>query len=191
MRIIPLIYMKNRKIYTEREGPSVSLDTFLNQIDNDMEIYFFDLDGIEKDKPNLCTYQKLSGKCNMWLDAGPHNIGDITDLVMAGANSITIITNRFSAEDLKKIKEMTENKIYISIDSQEKQENLPNSINIEGAVVFGNKKQIEMNSDSRDFLKKIMSKCNLYIIENKKENIPFWEHFGVAGILFDFSKAKE
>ncbi|MCK5636091.1 MAG: hypothetical protein KAH91_01625 [Thermoplasmatales archaeon] len=193
MDLIPLIYMKNRKIHVERKGSPIPLDEFLNQIDENKEIYFLDIDGIEKDKPNLCTYQRLSGKGKMWVDVGPHTLGDVTDLVMAGATSITIRKKLFPIEELVKIEEMTESKIYIAVDLQDKKD--PDTLfpllqNIAGLVVNYDKKQIEMDFDSRELLRKLCNKYSVYAVESEKENIPYWEKIGVKGVLLDFSKAK-
>ena len=55
MEIIPLIRMEKRKILDDALS-----DNVLEQIDEEQIIYILDMDGIEKDKPNLCTYQRLS-----------------------------------------------------------------------------------------------------------------------------------
>ena len=194
MDLIPLIYMKNRKIYVDKEGSTISLDDLLNQVDDDKEFYFLDMDGIEKDKPNLCTYQRMSGRCKMWVDVGPHTLGDITDLVMAGATSITVRKKLFPIMELPKVEEMTENNIYIGVDLQDKKEQdvlFSPLHNIEGIVVILDRAQIEANFDSRDLLKQLCNKYQVYAAESEEENIPYWERIGVAGVLLDFSKVKK
>ena len=53
MKIIPLIYFQKRKIYAEKEGDALSLKELLSYLDKDTEIYVYDKDGIDRDKPNL------------------------------------------------------------------------------------------------------------------------------------------
>ena len=64
MKIIPLIRMEKRKILDDALS-----DNVLEQIEEEQIIYILDMDGIEKDKPNLCTYQN------------PTSFGLITDHV--------------------------------------------------------------------------------------------------------------
>jgi len=75
MEIIPLIYLKKRKILAEKEGECLSLNEMSEQINKDEKIYVLDIDGIEKDKPNLCLYPKLSENHKIWVDAGPRVLG--------------------------------------------------------------------------------------------------------------------
>jgi hypothetical protein len=121
-------------------------------------------------------------------------MGDVTDLFMAGAESITIRTKRFPAEGLGKIKEMTENKVYlgISLDDKAAPEFLTSQVNnIEGVVIIGNKKQTELYPDTESFLKKIANTNKLFVVESQKDNISYWERLGATGVMHDFSKVME
>jgi len=120
MEIIPLVYIKDRKPRLEgREHPSL-LAEVLEQLDEGSSIYFLDADGIEKDKPNLCTYQRLPSRQNMWIDAGPRVLGDVVDVVMAGATTIIVRQNLWPKLDIGRIKEFTENEIYMGVDLKHK-----------------------------------------------------------------------
>ena len=85
MEIIPLIRMEKRKILDDALS-----DNVLEQIDEEQIIYILDMDGIEKDKPNLCIYQRLSKSHDLRIDNGPRNLGDVVDATMAGATDITL-----------------------------------------------------------------------------------------------------
>ena len=85
-----MIYIKSRKIRIGRNSDSMSLKDFLKLTEDKKKIYIFDMDGLEKDKPNLCTYQRLSSFVELWVDNGPRNIGDVVDSTMAGATDITL-----------------------------------------------------------------------------------------------------
>jgi len=106
MKIIPLIYFQKRKIYAEKDGDALSLKELLSYLDKDTEIYVYDKDGIGRDKPNLCTYPKLSKHCKLWVDWGPRSLGDIVDAVMAGATNITLRKNLWPKADISNIREM-------------------------------------------------------------------------------------
>ena len=67
MELVPLIYVKNRKIHAEKDGKDISPDEVLERISKDRKIYVLDIDGIEKNKPNLCLYPKLSEHYEIWV----------------------------------------------------------------------------------------------------------------------------
>ena len=119
MDLLPLIYMKNRKIHLEKPSNSIPLKDFLKQAEAIKKLYILDLDGIEKDKPKLCTYQRLSSYVDLVVDFGPRNLGDVVDATMAGATDITLRKNLCPQLHIPDIKVITENKIYKNVDFAE------------------------------------------------------------------------
>ena len=113
MDIVPLIKMKNRKTVDEKSTLAFDI---IKEFDEEQIIYILDLDGINKNKPNLCTYQKVSKNYSIWVDNGPRNIGDVVDSFMAGATAITINKDLFSDLNIASIRDITENKIYLNLD---------------------------------------------------------------------------
>jgi len=59
MKIIPLIHLKKGKMIGPKHSDNFSLTDLLERYKDD-DLYILDQDGIEKNKPNLCIYQKLS-----------------------------------------------------------------------------------------------------------------------------------
>ena len=112
MEIIPCITLKNYKIMNN----SISVTNISEYIKEDEILYILDLDGLEKNKPNLCTFQKLSSKYQLWVDCGPRNIGDIVDIFMTGATSVTIRKVHFPSLNISDIRDISENKVYLNID---------------------------------------------------------------------------
>ena len=194
MEIIPLIYVENRKIQIEKQGESISLDDVLENIDKDKEIYFLDIDGIEKNKPNLCTYQKISDKRNIWVDAGPRGLGDIVDLLMAGTNKIAIRPNLFPIKEMQSIKDMTENMVYGVVDLPDVKEVLFNfSIlpGIDGLIFFPDKKHNRFDFKKEETLKNLCVKHKIYVCDFDGKNISYWKEMGVSGLLLDLKSYKE
>lgn len=194
MELIPLIYIKNRKLYVEKDGEQISLNEILKHIDKNNKLYFLDIDGIDKNKPNLCTYQRILPDYEIWVDAGPRVIGDVVDFVMAGATSVTIRKNLFPINEISKIKEMTESKIYIVLDLQnEKQRNANFSfiLEVDGFVIFYDENQIEKDFKSSEFLKTLCSKFKVYAIDPHGKNTTYWKNRGAAGLLIDFKRIKQ
>jgi uncharacterized protein related to proFAR isomerase len=187
MDFIPLIRMKNRNIYPGQSQDPLSLEEFLKKIDEDTKIYILDLDGIEKDKPNLCTYQRLSGSHDLWIDYGPRNLGDIVDSLTAGATDITLRRNLCHKLNISDIKEISENKIYTNIDFTEDL----SFYDTDGLVNFNTREEIETNFKYGEFFKKITLKNKIYSYESDLNNIPYWKHFGIEGLLVDLNKFKE
>jgi len=187
MDLIPLIYMKKREIYVEKTQSPITLKEFLKQVEGEKKIYIFDLDGIEKDKPNLCTYQRLSSSYDLWVDFGPRNLGDVVDATMAGATDITLRKNLCPQLYLSEIKEITENKIYENIDFAEGL----SFGDADGLVNFNSREEIERDFKHSDFFKRMSLKNKIYSYETDLENRTYWERFGVEGLLVDINKLKE
>jgi len=194
MKIIPLIYFQKRKIYAEKDGDVLSPKELLTYVDKDTEIYVFDKDGVERDKPNLCLYPKLSEHLKIWVDAGPRVLGDVVDEVMAGATNITVRMHLWPKVDITAIQDLTENEIYAYIDlkSQNRQDvGLPFFEGFAGLTVFATKNQIEMNFRSRGILRQFRTKNSFYAYESDPKHVPYWEKLGAEGLLVEISKIKE
>ena len=186
MDLIPLIYMKKRKIHVEKTQSPVTHKEFLKQIEGEKKIYIFDLDGIEKDKPNLCTYQRLSGSYDLWVDFGPRTLGDVVDATMAGATDITLRRTLCPQLYISEIKGITENKIYENIDFAEGL----SFGDADGVVNFNSREEIERNFKHSDFFKRMSLKNKVYSYETDLENLTYWERFDVEGLIVDLNKLK-
>ena len=194
MDIIPLIYLKKGKIRVEQKEYHLPFNEILEQIDKDANIYVLGTDGIEKDKPNLCLYQKLSKSHTLWVDTGPHILGDIVDDIMAGATNITVRKNLWHELDVSSIKEITENKIYAGVGIKSQDEGNTEIFpfyDVDGLVVFDGKNQMERDFKYVGFLKNLCIKHEVYAYERDPKNINYWKNLGVTGLLVDISKIKE
>jgi len=129
MKIIPLITIKKGELLTSDFNKIIkdTLDKYKDKI-----LYLYDLDGINRNKPNLCLFQKLSKTHELWVDAGPRSIGDIVDVIVSGASKITIRLDLFELSDILSINEILENEIYLSITDKNnsKHNNIKKNLNI-------------------------------------------------------------
>jgi len=194
MELVPLIYVKNRKIHAEKDGKDISPDEVLERISKDRKIYVLDIDGIEKNKPNLCLYPKLSEHYEIWVDAGPRVLGDIVDMVMAGASNITVRKNLRHELEIPSIKDITERGIYVDVDLKSHNvRNIDFSLfqGVDGAVIFNDKNLIKGDFKSGGFLKSLCTRYKIYAYEPNPKNFSYWKTLGVTGILVDISKAEE
>ncbi|KYK27669.1 hypothetical protein AYK20_08045 [Thermoplasmatales archaeon SG8-52-1] len=187
MEIIPLIFIKNRKIYLEKDSEHIPIEKFLQLKNENRRAYILDLDGIEKDKPNLCSYQKLSGFYDLWVDFGPRNLGDFVDATMTGVTDLTIRGKLCPQLNITDIKELIENKIYSNIDFSEER---PYE-KLDGIVNFNSREYLESNYKYGSYLKKVGKDKKIYTYESELKNRSYWENIDLEGFIVDFNKIKE
>ncbi len=185
MKLIPLLTLDSRNLADDQ---SKLLDD-LTKNNSEKTIYVLDLYGINKDKPNLNTYQKLSRDFDPWIDSGPRTIGDIVDNFLAGATAVTLRKEYLSKIDVAQIREISENKIYMNLDS--------NGLEIlkyydpDGLVNFKTREEIEHDLELNYLLKQIASKRDVFSYERDVKNITYWKHCGIKGLLIDINKIQE
>lgn len=187
MEFIPLIYIKNRIIYLEKNGEIISLKDFLQLPIDNKRLYILDLDGIEKDKPNLCTFQRLSSFYDIWVDFGPRDLGDFVDATMTGAIELTLRKKLCPHLNVNDVKEIIENKIYRNIDFSEE----IYFDNLDGLVNFNSREEIESDYKYGSYLKKVVKNKKIYTYESGLENKSYWANINMEGLLVDFKKIKE
>jgi len=191
MEIIPLIKLKKRKIL---DYPKSFLNDITNEIDDNEKVYILDFDGIDRNKPNLCTVQRLASSFDLWIDFGPKNLGDIVDAVMTGATTITLRKTLWPESELSDIKDITENKIFTNIDFEYKGKFDFKDIykeNLDGFVNFYTREEIESSFQNSDYFKTISNKKDIFTYESNLKNISYWKGYAVKGIFVDFDKYKE
>ena len=182
MEFIPLITIKNRKILEQNNQTE---EDFFKVIKEESPVYILDLDGIEKDKPNICTFQKISNKYQLWIDSGPRNLGDVVDSLMSGVESITIRMDLFPQINLSNIREITENKIYTYLNNSYDELTPPKYEDFDGYVNLYEREKIDeriINS---------LKLNRLYSYENDPLNISYWRNIGVKGLIVNINKIEE
>ena len=184
MEIIPLIKMENRKSLDEKTS---SAEDVIKELNEEQIVYILDCDGINKNKPNLCTFQRVSKNHPIWVDTGPRNLGDVVDVFMAGAAAITIREELFTKLNIQSIREITENKIYLNIDFEKTQY----IQDIDGLTIFKEREKIELNIDHINRVKNLALKNKTYSYETNPLNMPRWKNYNVTGLLVDAHKNQE
>jgi len=192
MKIVPVVYVKDKKIWAKKDGEAISIDDILELVKADEEIYVLDESGIEENKPEFPIYQTLSERYTIWADAGPRILDDIVDIVMGGAANVVIRERIFSANDLPDVKEFTDCLIYSYIDLQKDEDHaLSMSPYIDGLVICNDRNQFEEDFKLCESLKNLCKKYNIYVFEQNRENTKYWEEFGVTGVLLYLEKTKQ
>ncbi len=192
MKIIPTIYVKDKKMWTKKDGELVSINDVLEQVKADEEIYIFDDDGIEENRPEFSIYQALSERYTIWVDAGPKILDDIVDIVMGGATTVTLREKIFLVSDLPEIKDFTDCLIYSYVDLQKDEEYaLSMPPHIDGLIICNDRSQFEGDFRLCELLKNLCKTYSIYVFEENRENIQYWEGLGVAGVLLYLEKTKQ
>jgi hypothetical protein len=191
MKIIPVITMQKRKMINL--PPNLAQEA-IEKIDEDTPIYIIDNDGILNDKPNICTFQRLSKNYDIWVDNAPRTIGDIVDTFMAGATKI-VIRNKYCRElKIEKIREITDNEIFTHLEIDDIQTIDPfNNFyqNSDGLINFNSKEKLEANFKYKDIIKQFIGQKPIFTIENKKEKLFFWKNLGITNYLTDIENYTE
>jgi hypothetical protein len=179
MELIPLVTIKKRKIYTGSTTDTLLEADLIDQIKSDIPVYFFDTDGINNDKPNLCTYQRIGTKLQIWADSGPRVLGDIVDTVMAGAQRITIRPSIWTLDTIEHIHEITEQQLYLHLENSTISQETP----IDGIVLLENQDHPQNNFKLESQLKTLATKTKIYVYDPDKNNYSYWQKHGITGIL--------
>ncbi len=183
MEIIPLIKIKNRKIF-DSTIEDIILDK--KKIFSDKKIYILDFDGIEKNKPNICTYQKLGKHYDLWIDFAPKDMGDIVDSFMSGGKTVVIRKNYYKNFNPISIKEISENNILLFVDK----DNLVEKNNhIDGYVSFKDREKVSSDFEVYSNIRPV--KNRLYVYEKKPENKKYWENQEIKGLIVDIKNFME
>jgi hypothetical protein len=190
MEIIPCIALKNYNI----KNQLISSETISQFIKEGEKLYILDLDGIEKNKPNLCFYQKISNSYDLWIDCRPRNIGDIVDIFMTGATSVTIRRDVQPSFNISDIKDISENNVYLNLNINDNKSLISNDLFLkdsDGFVIFNKKEEIEQEKEFSKYLNDLQIQNKIYCYENNVNNCLFWEGFGAKGLIVDINKLKE
>lgn len=111
MELYPVVTVGKGRAH--RNKTILSKDETLHEIQKLIKengyVYIIDLDGYHNNEPNFELYKKLKG--NFWVDAAPKYAEDVMDIVVNGANRLTL----WPIEDslLASIRHMCENELFL------------------------------------------------------------------------------
>lgn len=182
MEITPILTL-DKRISTNEQS---DLLKNLSNLDSYKILYVLDLYGINKDKPNLYVYQKLSRDFDLWIDSGPRNLGDVVDNFLAGATAITIREKYWPNVDVSRIREISENKIYLNLDTNAL-ENL-DYYDVDGLVNFKTGEEVERDFKLGSLIKQTVLKKQTFCYEKDIKNITYWKSLGIDKFLVDIDK---
>lgn len=183
MNIVPLIAIKNTRLYDGKQGNPLLLEDVTKRVEKDSLLYVFDLDSIERNNPNLELYQRLAEHCTLWIDNGPRQIDDVMDTIMAGATNITLREDLWPALDMPGVQELTDDEIYLDKTQQYlEQRTLYHTYSeVIGIILFDETVYGSMSKE-----RTINQK--LYLYASSLEKLQYWTEQGISGIIIDLNK---
>lgn len=184
MNIVPLVLIKNTRLLDGKEGNSLLLEDVLKRVEKDSLLYVLDLDGVERNNPNLELYQRLAEHCILWIDNGPRRIDDVMDTIMSGATNITLREECWPILDLLGVQDLTDDEIYLdkTVQYREQKTLQPVYSGDIGTVLFNEEALYGVFSKERTANQKI------YLYASSLEKMQLWTEQGISGIIIDLNK---
>ncbi|HEV8361324.1 MAG TPA: HisA/HisF-related TIM barrel protein [Candidatus Thermoplasmatota archaeon] len=89
--VVPTVYLRKRKL-VRADGAPTGEDVVpaVRSLAAKGLVCIVDLDGLARNKADLDTLRKVADKGNVWVDAGSRYATDAMDLIVAGAERVTL-----------------------------------------------------------------------------------------------------
>lgn len=88
----PVIVESGKYEYYSKDGHVLSLNEILGELEDYEKIYYLDIDGINKNKPQIEVIRELSLRKEIWGDTGARDENGITDAFVAGLHRAVLST---------------------------------------------------------------------------------------------------
>ncbi len=184
MKIVPLVCLRNTVLLDGREGDALFPADIPKHLEKDSLLYVLDLDGIERNNPNLEMYQRLAEHCVLWIDNGPRRIDDIMDTIMAGATNLTVREELWPSLDMPEIQELTDDEIYLEKTKQfQEQKTLQHASSGDFGIILFNEEAMYGVAPNE---KTVDQKIYLYV--SSLEKVQLWTEQGISGVIIDLRK---
>ena len=187
MDVVPVVHLKQQILFKKKE--SAAIRALLDE-QSLSSVYLYDELGILKNHPQVDFYQKLSKVYELWVDAGPRDVGDIVDTVFAGAKKIVLRPSSWVEPDVKKIRELTDHQLFChyDIDVSHREENMMHHIpdyDFDGIIVFVHGDWKKRRFAKEEKIKNLAKKENAFVYMPDNKDQGFWESIGFNGMLVD------
>lgn len=181
MDIVPLVSMNYTRLYDGKHSEALLLEDVPKRVPKDSLLYVLDLDGIERNNPNLELYQRLADHCILWIDNGPRRIDDVMDTIMAGATNLTLREDLWSNLDMPEVQELTDDEIYLERTRPFQEEmTLQHGYGEDIGIILFNEEQMYGS-----VLKERLANRKLYVYAHSLEKIQLWTEQGITGVVID------
>ncbi|MFO8078507.1 MAG: hypothetical protein R6U21_07705 [Thermoplasmatota archaeon] len=193
MDVIPIIHLKHQILFKKKETASVRALLDKHSLSS---VYLYDEQGILKNHPQVDFYQKLSKVYELWVDAGPREVGDIVDIVFSGAKKIVLRPSSWVETDVKTIRDLTDHQLFChyDIDVTQREENMRYPLpdyDFDGIIVFVHGDWKKRRFATEEKIKNLAKKNHAFVYTSDYQDQSFWKSVGFKGILVDIDHFPE
>ncbi len=92
LEVIPVVHARSGELVgPDAEPLDEDLRTVSRRFSREHDaLYLVDLDGIRRNRPDVALLQEVGGRVHTWADAGSRSPQDVMDLIIAGAEQVTV-----------------------------------------------------------------------------------------------------
>jgi len=189
MKYIPLLQ-------TDRFRNSKQIADLFTDLNTDKRTvssaYILDTAGIKKNRPSLSFHQYAHRWFDTIVDAGCYHVGDVVDVLLAGADIVVLRPGIWQEIDFRSIRDISESKVYVWFDPLQEQQNKKDV-----SLLFSNADGIIFNLDHlsnplsfgiRDKIKTMISSYpvdNILVFDPMKKHEKEWGLFGLEAVIVD------
>jgi hypothetical protein len=174
------------------------LFTLLNtDQDASLKAYLLDTAGIKKNKPALEIHQYATRWFETIVDAGCRHIGDVVDVLLAGAEIIVLRPSIWDEPDSLTIRDISESKIYVWFDliDQKTNANKKQLFNeADGIVLYADQVPKPMPFEVRDRIGSLVetySAERIVVFDSMDTHGKEWDIFGLNTRIFNADKVAD
>ena len=192
MKFIPLIRTKEIK----KTKQIADIFSILNKKDDAFtSVYLLDEKGIKNNQPSLSLHQYTQRWFNTIVDAGCQHVGDVVDVLLAGADVVVIRPNLWREPDFLSVRDISESKLYIWYDPFEKEEENAFASTLyakaDGIIMYANHLPTSISFEIRDKIKGLISTHSLeeiLLFDSFQTHERELSTFGLKSIIVDLNR---
>jgi len=142
--------------------------------------YILDVSGVKKNHPSLSLHQYAHRWFDTIVDAGCHHVGDVVDVLLAGADIVVLRPGVWQEIDFRSIRDISESKIYVWFDPLEEYEEKQSKLlfsDADGVIVHLDHLSSPLSFQIRDKLKSMISAHsveNIMVFDPQKKHEKEW-----------------
>jgi len=189
MNLIPLIQTKNIR---KRKQLS-DLFTSLNENEKSApNLYLLDNNGINKNHPCLSLHQYAHRWFDTIVDAGCQHVGDVVDVLLAGAHIVVIRPNSWREPDFLSIRDISETELYVWFNPLEQIRKTSSEpvlfSQADGIIVYTDELSSPISFETRDKIRVLLSAHTdkkIVVFDSQQRHQHEFSVFGLNSFIVD------
>lgn len=152
-------------------------------------VYILDKKGVEKNQPSLSLHQYAHRWFDTIVDAGCHHVGDVVDVLLAGADVIVLRPFLWREPDFHSIRDISETKIYLWADISHNTDSLVGSSlfsDADGLILYADQLSSPLPFSVRDQIKTLSASFdadNILVFDSLKKHGKELGLFGLNSLI--------